>query len=251
MDYGAEYLKQVDRNQTYKEVSYKMLGIESGQVLLDVGCGLGWDLERLLEVSGGGKFVGIDTDGSRLNEARIRLSEKLGAGLKLEKGDACAIPFQDGHFDRARADRVFQHLADPKTALGEMFRVLKPGGIAVVSEPDWGTLKFWNPDFPFFTEKAFSSFPDTLLRNGRIGGKLFSLFSKVGFLEVVKEIVVEKVLDFFLAREIFRLELIVSDAVERGLISGNDADVWFTHLEEAEDFEMSLAMFVVKGVKSR
>lgn len=157
MEYSNEYLRQVDRNQTYKEVSYEMLGMTIGQSLLDVGCGLGWDLERLLEMSGGGKFVGIDTDSSRLSEARIRLSERLGNELILMEGDAHEIVFPDDYFDRVRADRVFQHLDDPGKATREMFRTLKPGGVAVVSEPDWGTLAITTQPFilrkdcfPFF-----------------------------------------------------------------------------------------------------
>ena len=43
-------------------------------------------------------------------------------------GDAHHLPFRDGVFDRVFAFNVFEHLADPKTAAQEIYRVLKPGG---------------------------------------------------------------------------------------------------------------------------
>lgn len=89
------------------------------------------------------------------------------------------------------------------------------------------------------------------MRNGRIGGKLFSLFPNAGFLEVVEKVVEEKTHDFSLAREIFRFDLIASDAIERGLVSAGSFDAWLYCLESAETFEASLAMFVVRGIKPR
>ncbi len=47
-------------------------------------------------------------------------------------GDAHHLPFRDGVFDRVFALNVFEHLADPKRAAAEIFRVLKPGGSVAI-----------------------------------------------------------------------------------------------------------------------
>ncbi|HEV3410192.1 MAG TPA: methyltransferase domain-containing protein [Chthoniobacterales bacterium] len=47
-------------------------------------------------------------------------------------GDAHRLPFRDSVFDRVFAFNVFEHLRDPKTAAGEIERVLRPGGVATI-----------------------------------------------------------------------------------------------------------------------
>jgi SAM-dependent methyltransferase len=47
------------------------------------------------------------------------------------------MPFPHQSFDRVRADRVLQHISDLKQVLAEMWRVLRPGGLLTIVEPDW------------------------------------------------------------------------------------------------------------------
>src|SRR5262249_6083076 len=47
-------------------------------------------------------------------------------------GTAETLPFQDGQFDGVVTRLAIHHFADPQRAIGEMFRVLRPGGIAVI-----------------------------------------------------------------------------------------------------------------------
>ena len=60
--------------------------------------------------------------------------------VELGAGDVHALPLADGSMDRAKVDRVLQHVQNPAKALAEARRVLRPGGLLCMAEPDWDTL---------------------------------------------------------------------------------------------------------------
>jgi ubiquinone/menaquinone biosynthesis C-methylase UbiE len=123
----------------YKTLSYKLLQLGPGMQVLDVGCGPGVDLIPLAKKVGkGGQVTGLDSDAEMLREAGQAILKY--SRIRLIEGSAEQLPFPDTAFDRARADRVLQHLPAPRLALAEMWRVLHPGGRVVLVEPDWKTV---------------------------------------------------------------------------------------------------------------
>ncbi|MDD9925585.1 MAG: class I SAM-dependent methyltransferase [Rhodospirillaceae bacterium] len=74
---------------------------------------------------------GVDISTRMLARARARL---YGTGIQssLQQGDIQALPFDSNQFDLAMTAHVLEHLAHPETALREMFRVVKPGGLILV-----------------------------------------------------------------------------------------------------------------------
>src|SRR2546430_17014647 len=123
----------------YKRRLVDLLDPHPGHTVLDIGCGPGTDLGRLADaVTETGSVVGIDHDPAMVAEARHRLAVRPNVSLRI--GDAHELPLDDASVDRARTDRVLQHLADPARALAEARRVLRPGGVFGIAEPDWDTL---------------------------------------------------------------------------------------------------------------
>ncbi|HVV13066.1 methyltransferase domain-containing protein [Amycolatopsis sp.] len=55
-------------------------------------------------------------------------------------GDAHALPVPDRSVERARADRIVQHVTDPAAVFAEFHRVPRPGRVACVAEPDWDSI---------------------------------------------------------------------------------------------------------------
>jgi ubiquinone/menaquinone biosynthesis C-methylase UbiE len=121
-------------------VDFEKLGLRSGEVLLDVGCGQGRHTFEALKR--GASVVSVDLDRSRLTHVRAMGSALLRGGeidisvsnLVLET-DALRLPFQDGAFDRVIASEVLEHIIEDETAMAEIARVLKPGGAAAVTIP--------------------------------------------------------------------------------------------------------------------
>ncbi len=60
-----------------------------------------------------------------------------GASARVVRGDATAMPFADGAFDRVIAAEVLEHIPGDQRALHEITRVLRPGGVAAVTVPSW------------------------------------------------------------------------------------------------------------------
>lgn len=64
----------------------------------------------------------------------------LSAPNVMHKVDITATPFEDASFDRIWCSHVLEHVPDDRKAMREMGRVLRPGGLAVIQVPLWGTV---------------------------------------------------------------------------------------------------------------
>jgi len=94
--------------------------------ILDVGCGTGANLQMLAEF---GVAEGVDVSAEALDFCRAR-----GLGT-VRQGAAEDLPYADAQFDLVTALDVVEHLDDDVAGLREMFRVLQPGGRALLFVP--------------------------------------------------------------------------------------------------------------------
>jgi phosphatidylethanolamine/phosphatidyl-N-methylethanolamine N-methyltransferase len=100
-----------------------------GDRVLEVGVGTGLSLPLY---PAGCKVVGIDISEPMLERARTRLEGLAHAAIRLERMDARAIAFPDGHFDRVLAPYVISVVPDPDKVMAEITRVCRPGGTVLV-----------------------------------------------------------------------------------------------------------------------
>ena len=110
----------------------RLLGrsLRAGEVVLDPGCGTGWQAAGLRRAAPGATVVGVDLSAGMLDRARA-----AGAGPLLQ-ADAARLPLAAGSVDLVVTRGVLHHLPDVVAALADWRRVLRPGGaVVVVSEP--------------------------------------------------------------------------------------------------------------------
>ena len=113
--------------------------IKDGWTMLDIGCGGGATLQRLLKRSKNGKVYGIDISEESVAKAKKVNAEVLDKQVFVCQGSAEKLPYENGKFDLVTAVETVYFWKDPEIAFRHIKRVLKPGGTFVIlaeaSEP--------------------------------------------------------------------------------------------------------------------
>ncbi len=120
---------------------FEALAVESGQAILDLGCGGGHLVrEFALAVGASGRAVGFDMSADQLAAAR-EVCDGLPA-VELIEGDATDMAFEDGAFDGLASIQTLEYIPDVDRALAEARRVLKPGGKAALISVLWDHWRY-------------------------------------------------------------------------------------------------------------
>ncbi|KZL70531.1 sterol 24-C-methyltransferase [Colletotrichum tofieldiae] len=135
------FSKAIARHEHF--LAYHM-GIKKDMKVLDVGCGVGGPAREISNFTGA-HITGINNNDYQIDRAiHYATKEKLSGQLKFIKGDFMQMPFPDNTFDAVYAIEAAVHAPRLEGVYGEMFRVLKPGGICGVYE--WLMTDDYNND---------------------------------------------------------------------------------------------------------
>jgi ubiquinone/menaquinone biosynthesis C-methylase UbiE len=207
-----------------------LLGVQTGQRVLDVGCGSGVvtrDIAR--RVAPNGRAVGVDPHGEFLAIAReLAREERLDGVAEFREGSALALPFRDGEFDAAVAATVLVHVPGGEGAIPEMARVVRRGGRVGVFDFDGDSLVISHPDRPL-TRRIVAAFSDHAAVDGWLVRRLPGVLTEAGLARVAVRafLPLEREPDGFYAR---MAERAADVAAQAGAITEADRDRWLAQL---------------------
>ena len=121
-------------------IRFDALGLQRGDAVLDVGSGFGRHVYECARR--GARVVALDHAADEVHETRNTLAAMVDDGeisadtlTGVLRGDARALPFPDDTFDVVITSEVLEHIQDDVAAIGEMVRVLRPGGRFAATVP--------------------------------------------------------------------------------------------------------------------
>jgi SAM-dependent methyltransferase len=215
-----------------KSWSFEILTLQPGMRALDVGCGTGEDVIAMADLAQPkGSAVGVDLSANMIVEAKRRHGHRQ--DVSFQTADAARLPFKSATFDACRCERTLQHIDEPDVAVGEMARVLRPGGRVALLEPDWGTLIVNGGDAE--VTKRILEVHVGRHQQPALGRRLRGLLIAHGFIEVESGGGVHISTDLASAYRAFGMARAGEFAVAAGVISEREALRWSEDLKKADD----------------
>jgi arsenite methyltransferase len=127
-----------------RRATLERLALNPGESVIDIGCGPGFLCEEMANAVGRtGRVLGIDISDDLLSVARERNEVDW---LTYEQGDARELDVPDATFEVAVSAQTLEFIDNADRALAEMFRVLKPGGRALIMNTDWDRVAWYSSD---------------------------------------------------------------------------------------------------------
>lgn len=138
---GTSLPKDHSRQQSAEQLIKEIMGRETVQNVLDVGCGAGNSADLFVQLQPTIHWVGVDIDSSP------EVNQRRRTDCEFHTFDGKNLPFPTNSFDMIFSKQVFEHVRYPAELLLDMARVMRPGGLLVGStshlEP-FHSYSYWN-----------------------------------------------------------------------------------------------------------
>jgi ubiquinone/menaquinone biosynthesis C-methylase UbiE len=178
---GARRLEQTYASPdvvAQREQVLSLLAPQPGERVLDVGSGPGYLLASIAEAVGPtGAAHGVDPSPA-MNTVAATRTDAL-PWVHIDDGDAVALPYPDGAFDAAVSTQVYEYVTDIAGALGELRRVLRPGGRALILDTDADSL-VWHTADRELHRRVLAAWEEHLV-HARLPRTLAGLLRRAGF----------------------------------------------------------------------
>ncbi len=143
MGYDEVFLRFLQRRKAGQAAAYLLPHLKPGMDLLDLGCGPGSISMGLARAISPGRLTGVDLEESQIGIARQEAAKEGVENADFSIGDATRLGFPDGSFDAVHCHALVEHVPDTRAVLGEIRRVLRPGGLVGIRDL-LGTSSFFS-----------------------------------------------------------------------------------------------------------
>ncbi|MDE7455326.1 MAG: class I SAM-dependent methyltransferase [Prevotella sp.] len=122
-----------------------LIDFKPHQTILDVGCGGGKNIARMLRRCPESQVYGIDYSEESVAMSRRKNSRQLGNRCFIQQGNVLELPYNASKFNLVTAYETVYFWPNLQKAFSEIFRVLKPGGLFTFSYglPDSPAMRYW------------------------------------------------------------------------------------------------------------
>jgi ubiquinone/menaquinone biosynthesis C-methylase UbiE len=136
--------KMVRQHKTETNWSLEMMNIQKGDMILELGCGAGYAIKLISEKDLAEEIVGLDISPTIIRSARIRNKKAINEKrVKLVQGNFIKLPFHNENFNTVFSIQTIYFWSDIATTLSEIFRVLKPKGVVILTFSDGKEGEIW------------------------------------------------------------------------------------------------------------
>lgn len=164
----------------------RLLRPAAGETVLDVGSGPGFLVAAVADAVGADGVVrGLDPSPAMNAMATAHCADR--PQVRIDEGDAGALPYPDGAFDAVVSTQVYEYVTDVLGAFVEVRRVLRPGGRFVVLDTDWESM-VWHAADRELHRRVLAAWEEHLV-DPRLPRVLPGLLERAGF-RVVERVLI-------------------------------------------------------------
>jgi ubiquinone/menaquinone biosynthesis C-methylase UbiE len=223
-----------------KKRTLEAADIQNGHIVLDAGCGTGVDAIQMATLIGqSGHVFAIDLSQEMIASAQKNVAS-FDLPLTFRRGSIYQLEFEDNFFDRCRADKIFQHLSDPRAALKEMIRVTKPDGKIIIADPDHDSLII---DTPFTdVNHRFTRFRSARMPQGGIAHQAYGICKELGLVNVHLEPLTHVYTDYQQKKVTSPYLEEIWFAEQHGVVTREEAEKCAAYLQEAIESDRFMCM---------
>lgn len=254
--FDARVARETDRSYLDPEIvnqrlqTLQALALRAGEKVLDAGCGTGLLAELMsAQVGDKGLVTGVDQSQSMLDLANNRCDER--GNVELHQGSVTELHFETASFDACSCIQTLLYVDEVDTAIGEFYRVLKPGGRIAIIETDWHGMVISSPDHQL--TRIMTDAWDAAVPSPNLPPKLIPKLQATGFSAVRAQSI--PVLNASYNEAGYGASMVrhmAKNAVKQQLVDQQQADQWqqgILDLAEQEAFFFCVNRFLFTAVK--
>ena len=199
---GLNRMISLGLDQKWRDNVVKMIAAHKPQVIMDIATGTGDLVIKMAQQTDAKRLIGLDISSGMLEVGKVKVKEEnLDSRIEMVLGDSENLQFEDNSIDAITVSYGVRNFEDLEKGLGEILRVLKPGGILVVLETSVPTKFPFKQGYYFYSgiivpalgklfskDKIAYGYLSESASKFPYGERFNNILKKVGFKEVENEL---------------------------------------------------------------